>query len=475
MEINLLRSVKYRVMDELRYAIQENLVYKDKVEAYHKFPYDERPMMGVILRNASGSRVKLSADDHAATLKSHFTLAKAQNKQGKFIQWVWEDALHTTSYQVKEDVSSQTSGSPTFGTNRVFNISRQMVSGPNNTLFADNFRQIVVTVNGVKVFSEYVNGKKKMVILPVAPTSDSEVLVSYYYSRVTPAGRYYIEVMPDNKFVMDPLYMVEDEEVISRTTGIEMTAQLDNSDIIINFTTLYTKKQRNSTKFTLIRDTDYTVDTTGLITFLNPLEPDTTLYATYRWAGSTMGPFDIPGDYQYNNEALPGAMIAFSNQIEVGSRMVIICHPKRENSAKVRSGHYNMSFDIEVFTRDPQQLADLTDHIVNELWVKRRLKLMDEGLTMTELDPAGESEDAYDGNTGDLYYKNTLRLDIMSEWKEFTPVLWEIRDFDMNLYQFVKTNDYIITNQNKILELNLVSAITPFEVKYPTRGYARYF
>lgn len=476
MEINLLRAVKYRVMDELRYAVQEHQNFRDKVRVYHKFPYKERPPIGVVLTNASSTRTKLSPDDHAGTLKSHVALARAENREDNFLEWAWEDRFHTTDVQVNEDVSNQTQGTSSFGTNRVFYVQHKpIVSGRNNTKIADNFRQIKVTVNGELIHAEFVDGKDGLVMLPTAPAVGDEVLISYYYSLVTPPGRYYIEMISSTQFVIDPLYVIDTEKVIDRTTGTEMTAQLDNGNLYGDFDVLYTMKTKYSNKIYLEKGTDYTLDTSGLITFLNPLPVDTTLFADYRWVGDRLGPFDVPGEFQHQNTALPGIVLAFSNQLDPGSRMVLIVYKQREAAASVFSGHYNMSFDIDVFARDPQQLADLTDQVVNDVWNNRRLKLIDEGLTITELDPTGESEDVYDSNTGDLYYKNSVRMDMMSEWKKFVPALYEIKDYNTKLYRYFKTHDYIVTKQNQILELRLIPYTKTFEVKYPKAGYPRYF
>ena len=120
MQNDLLRNVKYRLLDELRYAIEKHQIYSDSVKCYHKFPYQERPSMGVVLKNASSSRIKLSADDNAGTLKSHLTLAKAENKPSGCLDWVWEDAVHMTELQQDEDLSSQIQGTSTYGQNRFF-------------------------------------------------------------------------------------------------------------------------------------------------------------------------------------------------------------------------------------------------------------------------------------------------------------------------------------------------------------------
>ena len=45
----------------------------------------------------------------------------------------------------------------------------------------------------------------------------------------------------------------------------------------------------------------------------------------------------------------------------------------------------------------------------------------------------------------------------------------------MMLYPFVKTVDYVVNNQGKILEMSVVPNSKPFEVKYPEVGYVRYY
>lgn len=476
MEINLLRSVKLRLMDELRYVVEKNEVYRDKCLIYHKFPYRERLQMGIVLRNASGQRQRLSADDHAGTHKSHLALARAENNEGRFLQWVWEDLNNLTSYQRNEDVSSQTRGTPTFGENRVFQVAKPMLAGPDNTAIADNFRQIEVTVNGVRVFSEFVDGAKKVFVLPQAPVLGATVLVSYYYSNLTPPGRYYITMATTDQFIIDPLYDVKRELVIEYTTGTELTATLAHGDLYVNFDKLYTVKMQHSEKLSLVRDIDYSIDlTTGVITFLQPLPVGTTLYANYRWVGSRLGPFTVPKEYHYDDTALPGVILAFGNELNAGQKMVLIVYPKRVPCAQLFSGHYNMSFDVDVVCRDPIQLPELTDHIVNVLWSDRRLQLISEGLTLTAVEPGGESEDVYDSNTGDLYYKNSVSIQMMTEYKKFVPFLWDLEEYNMDINAAFKEQQYIVTNQGQMLDLKLVPNTVPFEVKYPVPGGPRYF
>jgi hypothetical protein len=477
MDSRLIRSVKRRLFDELTDTLQHHTNYRDKVRAYHKFPYTERPMMGVILSNASGSRQRLSADDYAADVSSHVALASAKDKEGRVLKWVWEDQNNLTRFQLNEDVSSQLRGDANFGTNRVFIVGHKpIVSGPFNTKIADNFAQISVTVDGNKTFPEFIDGKKGIVILEQAPPVGSTVLISYEYSNITMPGRYYVEIVSATQFVIDPIYVIKAEELITRTTGTESSAQTVYGNLLANFDILYTMKNEYSNKIYLVRDTDYTIDINGAITFLNPLPVGVTLYANYRWIGDELGPFDLPeGEFEYNNTALKGVILGFSSERIVGDKNVVIVYPQREQAAKVYSGHWIMSFDIVVLSRDTVQLPELTDWVINDIWSRKRNKLIAEGLTIESLDPTGESEDSYDDNTGDQYYRSSVSLTLMSEWKKFEPYLTEIMDYELDIYPFVKNIDYVITKQGKILEMNIVPNSKPFEVKYPENGFVRYY
>lgn len=472
MESNLLQSVKFRVFDELEDSLQQNELYRDKVQVFHKYPYREQHMMGIYLKNASATRIRLSGDDYAGALKSFVALARAENFEGVFLDWVWEDSTNLTIYKVDEDVSSQNP----LGTNRMFYVTNKpIISGNNNLVIANNFRQVNVTVNGVQVFPEFVDGASGLVMLSRAPLSTDTVLISYWYGNLTPPGRYYLRIVDATHFNVSPLYVVEGEKVIAKTTGTETTASLDHGDYLVgNFDILYTKQSSYSNNFYLINGTDYTITTAGVITFLNPLQVNTTLYANYRWAGTILGPFDIPKPFHYNNTALPGISLAFSDKIIVDDKQVVIVSSQRELAASVYSGHWDMTFDIEVFARDPIQLPELTDHIINDMWSRKRLDLISSGLTIESMEPTGEVEEVYVDNTNDQYYKNSVNLIIKTEWKKFKPYLTKIMDINVSLYPVSKTVDYIVNSQGEILELNLSPLNREFEVTYPKQGFPRY-
>lgn len=473
MDINLLTAVKRRVIYELRSAINENLSFKG-TEVYHKFPYTERPERGIVLRNTSSSRVKLSADDFAYTLKSYVALAHAGNNPGKFLDWVWENREKTTVKVEAEDLSSQITGTSTNGTNRFFYTQHKpILAGWNNDTVADNFRQVELLLNGEVVHADFIDGLRGMIVLQMAPVVGDTLTVNYYYGVVSAPGRYYIEIVSASQFVVDPLLQIKGEEVIETTTGTELTAQLQHSGLYGDFDVLYTTKGIPDDKISLVRGTDYTVDAAGLITFLQPLPVGYSLFADYRYVGATLGPFNIPDPLHYDDTSIPGVVLCFNKQIQVGDKLVVILYPDRQLAASVYSGHYRMVFDIDMFSRHPEESAEMLDHVMHEIWGNRRILLIDEGLTIEEMDQTGETEELYDTNTNDFYYKQTMSMQMMTEWKKFVPTLWDVQDYDTNLYTYLRTSKYIVTPDNRVIELQVSPFTIPFEVKYPKTGYPR--
>jgi hypothetical protein len=476
MKVNLLEAVKTRLFDELEETLGKNSEYKDKVKVYHKFPYKERVSSGVVLKNVSFNRHKLSPDDFVGVLKSHCAVAHAGNHPGEFLEWVWEDAANVVK-RAKEDVSSQIDG-----TNRFITLSHSPITqGPGNTELADNFRQVDVYLDGERTYAESVDAKKGIIALYGAPASGVSVDVSYYYKNVTPPGRYYIEIVRDStelKYVVNPLYAIKNEVVIENAKGNELGGDLQNQNVMTDQVILYMKKAGTDYSIKLIRGEEYTVTVAGEVEFIGgfSMEPNTNLVAHYRWIGEEMGPIVIPDNNHYDYKTIEGVVLCFNDKVNEGDKAVLIVYPNREVSARVYGGHFNVSVDLEVFTLDTVQLPGMVDYIVNDLWNNKRLRLMDEGITIDDLDSSGETEEAYDENTGDLYYKNSLSMTIMTEWKKFVPVVFEVLDFDLSFQTVtVQTNKYVHLFQNRVVSMDseLRPKGEPFEVKYPKPGYPR--
>jgi hypothetical protein len=373
LDINFLTAIKRRVMYELRSAINQHVVFRG-TEVYHKFPYTERPERAIVLRNVSSTRIRLSPDDFAGTVKSYVMQARAGNHKGSFLQWTWENREKITETVVGEDLSAQISGTAALGTNRFFETAyKPLMAGPGNSNIADNFRQIELKLNGAIVHAEMVDGSRGLIALPNAPVVGDTLTVSYFRSIMSPSGRYYIEIVDAGHFMVDPLLQVKKEEVLESTTGLEETAQLSHGNLLPDSDILYLSRGLEDDRIYLERGTDYTILASGLITFLVPLSVGFSLYADYRYIADSTGPHEIPSPLHYNDTAIPGTVLCFNNQIEVGDKAVVLVLPERELSASFYMGHWQLNLDIDVYARHPEEVSEVADHLINDVWDNRCL------------------------------------------------------------------------------------------------------
>ena len=459
---NLLFAVKKRILDEVIDGFNRHPAYSNKVKIYHKFPYEERIQYGVLLRNTSASQIRMSADNYMADVISHVRLARDANYPGYSIEWVRENSLAVTK-KIEEDVSDQLSP-----TQRRFFTTHQILAGRGNTHFADNVGQVKVIINGVETLPEFVNGENKIVMLHGAPAQGAIVKVTYWYRIMSDPGIYVIDFTEDNQFVVAPIYIIEDEKVIQNTSGTEVTANLDHQLVYPGSEDLYLQSENGGSPVWLKRDTDYTIDyPTGLITFLIPLEKSFNLLADYRYQpGDSWGPYTFR-IYQEIHEAIPGVVICMGRRAKKGDRQIVLVSKYREQQAKIYGGHWDMSLSLAVIAKDPIQMEEMADHLVNYLWGQRKNVLEYEGITLSSVQPTGESEETFIDLTGDLYYETSVDVAVMTEWQEFVPYFYEIRKIpaNMHLLDHRQIQDYKI-------DVNL--SMTPIDLTPDTRRVIKY-
>src|SRR5271166_787519 len=162
----LTRDVKRRIIQELHTLFRD---YPDlnKMKVTDKFPIDERPQYGVVVKNASGESLPLAADNYISEVVSHCFVAKLKGKKGLFLDWVREDEQDIT-LRVTDDVSSQVAPN-----NATFTIMAVPVQGKGTVDQAISPRQVHATVNGVK--TEIVEVQHQTIILASAPPSGAAV------------------------------------------------------------------------------------------------------------------------------------------------------------------------------------------------------------------------------------------------------------------------------------------------------------
>jgi len=470
---NLLYAIKRRLLSEVEDAFQNHPAFNEKVKVYHKYPYNERVQYGVVLRNTSASQMRMSADNYLADLLSHVRLARTTDTGGQTfpslsIEWVRENQTDVTELKV-EDVSSLVND-----TTRMFQTSQQILAGSGNTKFATNVGQVTITIDGAQVLPEYINGEKSVVILRQAPVNGSSVIITYFARKIVPPGIYIIDFIEDNQFEVMPFYIIDREEVIESTTGTEITADLENQNVQPGSDSLVLEYKNSNVPVALVRGTDYSIDyANGTITFLTPLSKGYQLFADYRWIPQNYynGPYTVD-IYQENHTALPGLVIAVARRAKKGDRQAVIVSKFRESQARIYGGHWTMNLELSVIAKDPIQMEEMAEQIINWLWAVRKNVLEFEGITLNSVEPTGETEEAFTETTGDVYYTTSISINVQSEWQEFVPYLFKIKNVTPNIQVWPGAKNYEVSKDLRI-SLNALEPDTRAVVKYPVLGYER--
>lgn len=417
----LMFAMKRRILAETAEAFASHPAFSEKVKVFNKFPYEERIQYGMILRNTSASQIRLSPDNFMSDLYSLVRVARQGTNPGIAIEWVRENAGNITEMST-EDVSNQLGS-----TQRRFYTAHPILAGKDNTEYADNPGQVRVTIDGTKVIPEEVSGADSEVLLLQATNTGQKVEITYFSRNIIVPSINIINFTADDQFEVGTIYVIEEEILVSKTTGTETTAQLDHgggSEIIdTDSDDLYIAYADGTRLYTLERNKDYSIDyNTGLITFLLPVEKNYRIYVNYRYQDPPVTPVVYTfKPFQEVSEAIPGVIISIGRRAKTGDKQVIIVSQNREQQAKIYGGHWNMALDLAVISKDPSQMEQMADHIVSYLWGERKNILEYEGITLNSVEPSGESEEMHVETTGDLYYESSVSISVQSEWQRFVP------------------------------------------------------
>lgn len=467
---NLLFAVKKRILDELVLGFDRHPAFSKKIRIYHKFPYEKRLQYGIVLRNSSGAQIRMSADNYLAELKSHVRLVRIDKNPGLAIEWVREN-VNTVTTLINEDVSNQVGS-----TQRRFFTTHQIVKGFGDTRFADNIGEVKMTINGEETTAQYVDGKSRTVMMKTAPGGGDIVRLSYYYRTIANPGIYVIDFIEKYKFLVAPVFIVEDELVIEKADGTETSAFLANGNIYPTTEDLYMVSKNGGNPIYLVRGTDYTINnTTGEITLLIALEVNFDLRADYRWQPTNYfnGPYEFK-PYQEVHNAIPGVVLSIGRRSQADDRQGVIVEQNREPQAKIYGGHWDMSLSLGVISKDPVQMEEMTDHVVNTLWGEKKNILEREGITLNSVEPTGESEESFIDTTGDLYYESSVDISVMTEWQQFLPYFFKIRriNIDLKEFQTLGIQNYLVAKDNSMTIEEITSDMRKV-VKFGVSAYER--
>lgn len=231
----------------------------------------------------------------------------------------------------------------------------------------------------------------------------------------SPAGVYYIEMTEDDEFYVDPLLDVRNERVTMVTASEGVLQQVPYTESL--------RLVEIPGGGLLVAGTDYTIGTDGVtITLTSPLPSGTALSATYRYTGTTTGPWEAKQLMGYN-KAIPGCVLVFGRKGHKGDRFAVIVTGTREDAYLEYGGKWDLNIDIDVIARDVFAQREIADDTAMFLWVTLRPAVADEGLDITEVSMGGESEEIYDENADDYFFNSTLSMVIQTDWFAFVPII----------------------------------------------------
>lgn len=239
----------------------------------------------------------------------------------------------------------------------------------------------------------------------------------------TPPGIYYVEILkaPENAqddglFMVDPLLTVTDEPVLRFVSGIEAEAQLQRLPVD------GTLRLWENRRFLLVEGTHYRVDyETGSIELLIRSPAGATLTADYRYSVPSVGPIK----YQWNQSdfsTLPGVILAFGKRSKIGDKVAVVVYQDRVETAMAYGGRFDVSFDLDVISRDPFQMEEIADLVVMYLWAQKRSILSSEGIEITDISIGGESEEVADETGDDYFYNASLSIQLQADWEVHIPL-----------------------------------------------------
>jgi hypothetical protein len=240
----------------------------------------------------------------------------------------------------------------------------------------------------------------------------------------SPPGVYLLEVLtcPDDArgvpgtFSVEPVLTVSDELLL--IFGQE--AQLSRQGLYDGALRLWIDGRR-----ALISGVDYSVDyADGLITFLKPVPPGINIYADYRYSLPVRSPYYFKTDAA-NYEAVPGAVIAFGDRHIVGDKLAVVVGQTRAETADVYGGKFEISFELVLFTKDPEDRERMVDYVVASI-LERQNQLGFDGLELLDVSPGGETEEVYVAEIDDYYYDGAVSVGIRVDWEVYTPLPVEV-------------------------------------------------
>jgi hypothetical protein len=241
--------------------------------------------------------------------------------------------------------------------------------------------------------------------------------------NLVPPGFYVIRMETMTSFVIEQYLTIRREQLNLDEKNIE-----GNYLARLNHTNINTGSEviTDDTGLIFLRDKHYTIDyETGLITFLTNTDGFYQILATYQYLQPQLGPFTVK-QFEYNNTALPGVVLAFGDRVREGDIQVVLVSDKREPSALAYTGQWNMTLDMEVRAQDTDTSEKLVDYIATSFWAFKQIELCDRGITMTDISASGESEEQELDVPDEWSFVDTISMSLVVQWEVHVPIIGRV-------------------------------------------------
>jgi len=268
---------------------------------------------------------------------------------------------------------------------------------------------------------------------------------AYHIQDLVPPGFYVVKMISLTEFVIEQYLTIRNEllDFNSIDTQGRPLAKLKHDTLNLSSEVITDDTGRR-----FVRNQHYSIDyDTGLITFLVDITGYYEIFATYQYLRPQLGPF-VAKAYEINNVALPGVVLAFGDRLREGDIQVVVVSDKREPSALVSTGSWEMNIDMEIRAQDTNAAEQLLDYIASTLWAVKQIELADRGITITEFSAAGESEEQEMDVPDEWSFSDTLSLSLVVQWELHIPILGRVEriyikpPIDTGIYDSVMLAEY---------------------------------
>jgi len=239
--------------------------------------------------------------------------------------------------------------------------------------------------------------------------------------EIAPAGKYFIEIISDKEFELNIQYKVFNEVIIENAQGGEYIFQLQHKNVVPG-----TLSMEAEDPFTVFEEDKFEVDyEEGIIRWTEPggIPEGWTIRVTYEYLDPNSPKIFNYEPLHYNNEAIPGIILAFGDRIHIGDKQVVIVQEQRSISHYLLGGKSNIDIDCEIVAQDLSSLEEITDLATMYLWGLKRDDLYREyGVFIDDISIGGESAEVRDDTAGELEYRNTVSLSCICDWEIAFPL-----------------------------------------------------